>query len=77
MRILSGMRSTGRLHLGHFVTLEKWKELQDSGNDCFYFVANWHGLTSHIDVAENFKEWTLDIIRTYVAVGLDPEKSVL
>jgi len=77
VRILSGMRSTGRLHLGHFVTLEKWKELQDSGNDCFYFVANWHGLTSHIDVTENFKEWTLDIIRTYVAVGLDPEKSVL
>ncbi|MGC9321731.1 MAG: tryptophan--tRNA ligase, partial [Kosmotogaceae bacterium] len=45
MRILSGMRSTGRLHLGNFVTLEKWRELQDQGNQCFYFVANWHGLT--------------------------------
>lgn len=77
MRILSGMRSTGRLHLGHLVTLEKWKELQDSGNECFYFVANWHGLTSHINETANFREWTVDIIRTYLAIGLDPEKSVL
>lgn len=77
MRILSGMRSTGRLHLGHFVTLEKWKELQDQGNQCFYFVANWHGLTSHIDETSSFHDWSLDIIRTYVSVGLDPEKSVL
>lgn len=77
MRILSGMRSTGRLHLGNFVTLEKWRELQDQGNQCFYFVANWHGLTSHIDETSSFHDWTLDIIRTYVSVGLDPEKSVL
>ncbi|HDP78588.1 MAG TPA: tryptophan--tRNA ligase [Mesotoga infera] len=77
MRILSGMRSTGRLHLGNFVTLEKWRELQDQGNQCFYFVANWHGLTSHIDETSSFHDWTLDIIRTYVSVGLDPDKSVL
>jgi tryptophanyl-tRNA synthetase len=77
MRILSGMRSTGRLHLGHLVTLEKWKELQDGGNECFYFIANWHGLTSHIEETASFREWTLDIVRTYVSVGLDPEKSVL
>jgi len=77
VRILSGMRSTGRLHLGNFVTLEKWRELQDQGNQCFYFVANWHGLTSHIDETSSFHDWTLDIIRTYVSVGLDPDKSVL
>ncbi len=77
MRILSGMRSTGRLHLGHFITLEKWKELQDQGNECFYFVANWHGLTSHIDETSSFYDWSLDIVRTYVSAGLDPEKSVL
>jgi len=71
------MRSTGRLHLGNFVTLEKWRELQDQGNQCFYFVANWHGLTSHIDETSSFHDWTLDIIRTYVSVGLDPDKSVL
>ena len=71
------MRSTGRLHLGHLVTLEKWKELQDGGNECFYFIANWHGLTSHIEETASFREWTLDIVRTYVSVGLDPEKSVL
>jgi len=77
MRILSGMRSTGKLHLGHLITLDRWVELQEQGNQCYYFVADWHALTSHIDSTEGFKEWTIDIIRTYVAAGLNPEKSVL
>lgn len=77
MRILSGTRSTGKLHLGHYITIQKWVELQNAGNECFYFVADWHGLTTHIDSTENFREWTLDTIKTYIATGLDPEKSVL
>ena len=77
MRILSGMRSTGKLHLGHLITLDRWVELQEQGNQCYYFVADWHALTSHIDSTEGFKEWTIDIIKTYVAAGLNPEKSVL
>ncbi|OAA31518.1 tryptophan--tRNA ligase [Kosmotoga arenicorallina S304] len=77
MRILSGMRSTGKLHLGHLITLDRWVELQEQGNQCYYFVADWHALTSHIDSTGEFKEWTIDIIKTYVAAGLDPEKSVL
>jgi tryptophanyl-tRNA synthetase len=77
MRILSGMRSTGRLHLGNYITLEKWKELQDSGHECYYFVADWHALTSHKEDVSQFEFWTMDIVKTYVSCGLDPEVSVL
>ncbi|AKI97793.1 tryptophan--tRNA ligase [Kosmotoga pacifica] len=77
MRILSGMRSTGKPHLGHLITLDKWVELQEQGNQCYYFVADWHALTSHIDSTEGFREWTIEIIKTYIAAGLDPERSVL
>jgi len=77
MRILSGTRSTGLLHLGHLINLENWKNLQDKGNECYYFVADWHALTSHIDQTKNYREWTIEIIKSYLAVGLNPEQSCL
>ncbi len=77
MRILSGMRSTGRLHLGNYITLEKWKELQDASNDCFYFVADWHALTSHKESVSDFELWTLEIVKTYLSCGLDPNRTVI
>jgi tryptophanyl-tRNA synthetase len=78
-RVLSGMRPTGRLHIGHyFGALQNWVKLQsDPANECFYFVADWHALTSdYADtsaVAENSIQITID----YLASGLDPAKSVI
>jgi len=77
MTVVSGMRATGKLHIGNFVTLENWVEIQNKSNENFFFVADWHALTSHYDTPEIIETSTLDIIRHYIAVGLDPEKSVL
>lgn len=78
MRILSGMRPTGKLHVGHLVgALENWVELQEKGHECFYFVADWHALTTHYDETEHLKEYTRDMVRMFLAVGLDPERSVI
>lgn len=76
-RVLSGMRPTGRLHLGHyFGALSNWVKLQNE-YDCFFFVADWHALTTHYEdtnsIAENTKEVTID----WLSVGLDPNKSTL
>ena len=78
MRILSGMRPTGKLHIGHLVgALENWVKLQEEGNECYYFVADWHALTTHYDETEHLKEYTRDMVRMFLAVGVDPEKSVI
>jgi tryptophanyl-tRNA synthetase len=78
VRILSGMRPTGKLHIGHLVgALENWVRLQSEGNECFYFVADWHALTTHYDETEHLKEYTRDMVRMFLAVGIDPERSVI
>jgi len=76
-RVLSGNRPTGPCHLGHlFGVLNFWRELQDK-YDCFYFIADYHALTTHYDrvdkIQENVREATLD----FLAAGLTPEKSTL
>lgn len=76
-RVVSGMRPTGRLHIGHFHgVLENWIRIQDQ-MECFFFVADWHSLTTeYADTAairDNIREMVLD----WVAFGLDPEKSVV
>ena len=72
-RIVSGMRPTGRMHLGHLHgALYNWKGLQEN-YDCFYFVADWHALTSEYSDTRIIKESTLDIIIDWISVGLDPE----
>lgn len=77
VRILSGMRATGKLHLGHVLVLEDWKKLQDDGNETFFFVADWHALTTHKEESHKIYQSTLDIVRGYLASGIDPEKSVI
>src|SRR5256885_7550250 len=77
-RILSGMRPTGRLHLGNYVgALENWVRLQEEGWQNFHMVADWHVLTtSHEDTAR-LPQDTWDMVLDWLAAGLDPQKSVL
>jgi tryptophanyl-tRNA synthetase len=76
-RVLSGMRPTGRLHLGHyFGALSNWLELQEE-YDCFFFVADWHALTTHYEDTSSIAESTLQVATDWLAVGLDPAKSTL
>jgi len=74
-RVVSGMRPTGRLHLGHLVgALSKWVTLQDA-YDCFYFVADWHALTSDFADTSQVTEYAYDNVADWIGVGLDPGKS--
>lgn len=76
-KITSGMRPTGKLHLGHYLgVLENWVKLQDD-YDCNYFIADWHALTTMYDKTETLKQNVLDIAIDWLACGLDPEKSTL
>lgn len=71
------MRPTGRLHLGHFFgALSNWLKLQQE-YDCFFFVADWHALTTHYEDTSSVAESTLQIGMDWLSVGLDPEKSTL
>ena len=73
------MRPTGRLHIGHyFGALQNWVRLQsDPACECFYFIADWHALTSDYADTSAVAENTLQIMIDYLAAGLDPKKSVL
>ncbi len=74
-RIVSGMRPTGRLHLGHYLgVLTNWVKLQNEF-DCYFFVADWHALTTKFDCTENLKEDTRNVVLDWLAAGIDPEKS--
>ena len=76
-RVLSGMRPTGSMHLGHYHgALKNWVRLQDD-YDCFYFVADWHALTTHYDESEVIEKTVYDMVVDWLAAGLDPEKSTL
>ena len=76
-RIVSGMRPTGKLHLGHLVgALENWASLQDT-YDCFYFVADWHALTSDYADTSEVVPNAYDMVADWIAAGLDPERSTL
>jgi tryptophanyl-tRNA synthetase len=76
-RVVSGMRPTGRLHLGHLVgALNNWVDLQ-AKYDCYYFVADWHALTSnYADTAPIIAD-ALDNVADWIAAGIDPEKSTI
>ncbi|MGH8459231.1 MAG: tryptophan--tRNA ligase, partial [Nevskiales bacterium] len=76
-RVLSGMRATGRMHLGHLVgALENWVKLQDS-YQCYFFVADWHALTTDYADTSQLTENTFQMVTDWLAAGLDPEKSTL
>jgi len=78
-RVLSGMRPTGRLHIGHyFGALQNWVKLQsDSAYECFYFVADWHALTSDYADTSAIAENSLQITIDFLASGIDPNKSTV
>ncbi len=76
-RVLSGMRPTGPLHIGHLLgALSNWFELQDK-YECFYFIADWHALSTMYDEPESLEEFTVEIVTDWLSVGLDPERSTL
>ena len=76
-RVVSGMRPTGKLHLGHLVgALQNWAELQ-AKYECFYFVADWHALTSDYASTERITEYALDNVADWLAAGIDPERSTI
>jgi tryptophanyl-tRNA synthetase len=76
-RVLSGMRSTGKLHLGNYVgALQNWVRMQDE-YECFFCVADWHALTTDYADTSRVKENSLEVVLDWLAAGLDPEKSVI
>jgi tryptophanyl-tRNA synthetase len=76
-RVLSGMRSTGKLHLGNFVgALDNWVRMQDQ-YECFFFVADWHALTTDYADTSQVKQNSLDVSLDWLAAGLDPERSTI
>ena len=84
-RVVSGMRPTGKLHIGHyFGALQNWVRLQDltlpDGSkeyECFYFIADWHALTSDYADTSAVAQNTIEIVTDYLAAGLDPKKCVI
>jgi len=76
MRILSGMRPTGRFHLGNYLGAAKnWVELQKE-HECFFFVADYHALTTEPD-GHKAEDKVFDLTADLIAVGIDPTRSVL
>ena len=76
-RVLSGMRPTGALHLGHYHgALKNWVRLQ-ADYECFYFVADWHALTTHYEEREVIEKNVYDMVIDWIAAGLDPEQCTI
>lgn len=76
-RVLSGMRPTGRLHLGHYHgVLKNWAELQHQF-ECLFFVADWHALTTHYDTPEIIEQSVWDMVIDWLAAGIDPARATL
>jgi tryptophanyl-tRNA synthetase len=76
-RVLSGLQPSGKLHLGnYFGAVQQYLELQEKGHDVFYFVANYHALTSITD-PEAMREHTMDVVLDLLALGLDPERATI
>lgn len=75
--IVSGMRPTGKLHLGHYLgVIQNWVELQDK-YDCYFFAADWHALTTKYDKTDELRQNTLDVVMDWLACGIDPNKSTI
>ena len=76
-RVLSGMRPTGKLHLGnYFGALKPWLELSDRA-ESFFFIADWHAITTSYHDTKELAENTVEMMADWLACGLDPEKSLL
>jgi tryptophanyl-tRNA synthetase len=76
-RVLSGMRPTGMLHLGHYHgVLKNWIRLQHE-YECLYFVADWHALTTHYDTPDIIEQHVWDMVIDWLAAGVDPAQAIL
>lgn len=76
-RVLSGMRPTGNLHLGHYNgVLKNWLRLQHE-HECFFFVADWHALTTHYDTPEIIEESVWEMVIDWLAAGVDPANATV
>lgn len=76
-RIMSGMRPTGKLHLGHYIgVLKNWVKLQHE-YECFFAIADWHALTTKYDQTDSLKQDVTDITLDWLACGIDPEVSTI
>lgn len=76
-RVLSGMRPTGALHLGHYHgALKNWVQLQNT-HTCYFFVADWHALTTHYETPETISAHTTEMVIDWLAAGVDPNKATL
>ena len=76
-RVLSGMRPTGQLHLGHYHgVLKNWVKLQHE-HECLFFVADWHALTTHYDTPEIIEESVWDMVIDWLAAGVDPANATI
>ena len=76
-RVLSGMRPTGGLHLGHWCgVLQNWRQLQQNA-DCFFFVADWHALTTNYAAIDDIAAHTREMVLTWLAAGIDGERAAL
>lgn len=76
-KIMSGMRPTGKLHLGHYLgVIDNWVKLQNE-YDCYFSVADWHALTTKYDKTENMRQDILDVVMDWLACGIGPEKATI
>lgn len=76
-RMVSGMRSTGKLHLGHYLgVIDNWLKLQNE-YECYFFIADWHALTTKYDKTETLKQDVLEVAMDWLAAGIDPEKATI
>ena len=77
MRIVSGMRPTGKLHLGHYLgVLRNWIDLQEE-SECYFFVADWHALSTSYEDKLNLNILGKELVKDWIAAGVDPKKSTL
>lgn len=76
-RIMSGMRPTGKLHLGHYLgVLKNWVELQNE-YECYFSIADWHALTTKYNQTDDMKQNVIDVLLDWLASGINPEKSTV
>src|SRR5437879_4109971 len=76
-RVVSGMRPTGKLHLGNYVgALANWVKLQDT-HDCYFFIADWHALTTDYADPSGIHDSTQEVVFDWLAAGLDPERCTM
>jgi tryptophanyl-tRNA synthetase len=76
--ILSGMRPTGPLHIGHlFGALANWKRLQEQDYNCFYMIADYHALSTEYSTMKNIKSYVEEVAMDFISAGIDPDKSTI